>query len=418
MTDEEISRLHHELIDRLKEEGAIRSPRVEAAFRAIPRHLFLPDVPIEKVYQDQAIVTKWDGRMPLSSSSQPSLMAMMIEQLDLRPGQTVLEIGTATGYNAALLAHIVGDAGAVHTIDIDEDLVEAARRHLELAGVPGVHVILGDGGFGHEEAAPYDRIILTVGSWDIAPAWYRQLREGGRLVLPLALVGMHQKSIAFELAGDHLESISHTSCGFIRLRGAFSEPEGGKIALGPEPNVELQLPYGDDRAIDPDAVYGMLTGPSKVYPIGIRVSEREMHMRLLQRLWLRLRGIVALVATGPLADKGVIPYLSGVSEKFCFSTGLLNDRGMALIVRSPGSSLPAETADEGNTIDLFIRCFGAGEELADQLIAEITAWDASGRSAEDAGLRIRAYPMENPYPPDANELVIEKQHVRLLLDWR
>ncbi|MEP7219972.1 MAG: hypothetical protein ABI876_13700, partial [Bacteroidota bacterium] len=261
-------------------------------------------------------------------------------------------------------------------------------------------------------------IILTVGSWDIAPAWHRQLRQGGCLVLPLALAGTHQKSIAFQLAGDHLESISHTSCGFIRLRGKFSEPEGGKIAIGPEPNVELHLPYGDDRAINADAVYGMLAGPSKVYPTGVRASERETHMRLLQRLWLHLRGIVVLVATGTMADKGVVPYLSGVSEKFCFSTGLLTDRGMALIVRSPGSSLPAEQPDEGNTIDLFVRCYGAGEELADQLIRAIKEWDASGRSAEDAGLRIRAYPMESPYLPSADELVMEKQHVRLVLDWR
>ena len=101
----------------------------------MPRHLFLPGVEPGKSYADEAIPTKWqpDGRA-ISSSSQPAVMAVMLEQLCVEAGQRVLEIGAGTGYNAALLSHLVGEAGAVTTVDIDEDLVEQASRHLAKPG--------------------------------------------------------------------------------------------------------------------------------------------------------------------------------------------------------------------------------------------------------------------------------------------
>src|SRR5262245_63028457 len=124
--------LHQALVDTLQRDGFIQTPRVLAAFRAIPRHLFLPGVALDKVYQNEPVATirQPDGRA-LSSSSRPAIMALMLEQLCLEPGQRVLEIGTGTGYNAALLAHIVGETGQVTTIDIDQELVESARQHLD-----------------------------------------------------------------------------------------------------------------------------------------------------------------------------------------------------------------------------------------------------------------------------------------------
>ena len=105
--------LNQNLVDQLKWKGILTLPEVEAAFRAVPRHLFLPDLPLEEVYQDEAIATKMlDGQF-VSSSSQPAIMAIMLEQLQLEAGQRVLEIGAGTGYNAALMAHIVGETGQV-----------------------------------------------------------------------------------------------------------------------------------------------------------------------------------------------------------------------------------------------------------------------------------------------------------------
>ncbi len=176
---------HHALVTRLKEGGYLSDPRVEAAFRAVPRHLFLPDVPLEVVYADEAIPTKRRDGLVISSSSQPAVMAIMLDQLALQPGHRVLEIGAGTGYNAALMAHIVGNTGQVVTVDIDDDIVAAAHAHLAVAGFPAVHVVCGDGALGSADAAPYDRIILTVGARDIAPAWIAQVRPDGRLLVPL-----------------------------------------------------------------------------------------------------------------------------------------------------------------------------------------------------------------------------------------
>src|SRR5689334_12849024 len=167
--------LHRALIDALVRRQAIKGPRVEAAFRAIPRHLFLPDVPLAEAYRNEAIPTKLADGEAISSSSQPEMMAIMLEQLALEPGLRVLEIGAGTGYNAALMAHIVGEMGQVVTVDIDEDLVEDAREHLRATGFEQVQVVCADGGYGYPELAPFDRIILTVGAPDITPAWWAQL---------------------------------------------------------------------------------------------------------------------------------------------------------------------------------------------------------------------------------------------------
>lgn len=219
----EISAQHQALVDQLKQTKSIRTPRVEAAFRAVPRHLFLPNVPPEKVYRDEAIVTKRLDGQSVSSSSQPAVMAIMLEQLDLQPGHSVLEIGAGTGYNAALISHIVGSTGQVVAIDIDKDITENALKHLAEAGFDKVQVICTDGGFGYPSAAPYDRIILTVGAWDIAPAWREQLKPNGRLVLPLTVQEDVQITVAFEETDGYLMSISASPCGFMKLRGAFAE---------------------------------------------------------------------------------------------------------------------------------------------------------------------------------------------------
>jgi protein-L-isoaspartate(D-aspartate) O-methyltransferase len=211
-------------VDQLKRAGQIRSPLVEAAFRAVPRHLFVPGFPLETVYSDRAINVK-----PGASSSQPTVIANMLELLQLEPGQRVLEIATGTGYNSALVAHIVGESGRVITVEIDEELAASARHHLETAGFSRVQVVRDDGGHGYRAGAPYDRIIVTTGAWDIAPAWSEQLREGGRLLVPLALLGpSHQLAVCFEAVGDHLESISTYPCVFMMSQGSIAgPPEGG-----------------------------------------------------------------------------------------------------------------------------------------------------------------------------------------------
>ncbi|ARF59619.1 protein-L-isoaspartate(D-aspartate) O-methyltransferase [Streptomyces gilvosporeus] len=193
--------------------GAL-SPDLARAFAAVPRSAFLPEliwpfdmaagrsVPVSKAdaperwhaYADDAdvpIVTQWDdgehtgpepGEVPTSSASMPSVVFRMLQDLDLRPGHKALEIGTATGWNAALMAHRAGP-GNVVTVEVDAAVAATARATVEQLGLP-VRVVHGDGSHGYPEAAPYDRIIATCGLRAIPYAWVEQCRPGGVIVAP------------------------------------------------------------------------------------------------------------------------------------------------------------------------------------------------------------------------------------------
>ena len=255
MADADAQGRNEQLVSQLESSGALRDAAVASAFRAVLRHHFLPGRPLDEVYEDAAILTKMgDKGVPVSSSSQPAIMGLMLQQLRLKPGHRVLEIGAGTGFNAALIAHLVGRNGHVVTLDIDEDLCEQARANLTTAGVEGVDVVQADGAGGWPAAAPYDRMILTASTTDISPKWPKQLVEEGLLVLPLALAGPVQQSVAFVRHGTCLTSNDVTSCGFMPLRGQMAPPSTG---VGSEDEPWLQetgratgysLPAGDLRA--------------------------------------------------------------------------------------------------------------------------------------------------------------------------
>lgn len=221
MSVPEASRLREKLVDELRASGALRREDVARVFLAVPRERFVPGFELDEVYRDQAITTKQESGIAVSSSSQPAIMAMMLEQLDIRPGMSVLEIGAGTGYNAALLRELVGNAGHVTSLEIDPEVAGWARQRLDRAGYAGVQVIEADGASGWEPSGPYDRIELTVGTADIAPAWVDQLAPGGILVVPLWIRTV-QLSVAFAKRGEHLESRSATPCGFMRIRGSLA----------------------------------------------------------------------------------------------------------------------------------------------------------------------------------------------------
>ena len=221
---DDVVALRSSLVQSLLETGAIKQKAVTEAMNKVPRHLFLPGVPLEQAYADTAVPTRWDGQIAVSSASQPAIVAIMLQQLQVEPGDRVMEIGAGTGYNAALIAELVGTLGSVLTVDIDAEIVTEALEHLASAGYPQVRVVVGDGAAGWSSGAPYDRIILSVGASDIAPSWYEQLREDGILVLPLWLGGV-ELSVAFRKHGGILTSLSQTPCGFMRLRGAEAGAE-------------------------------------------------------------------------------------------------------------------------------------------------------------------------------------------------
>ena len=217
--------LREVLVDSLVQTGAITSPAVERAFRAVPRHLFVPKVEVTDAYADRPVFLRWEGERPASSSSQPTMMAKMLEQLRMAPGMRVLEVGTGSGYNAAILSVLAGAEGHVASVDIDCSLVAEAEKNLAAAGYGAVEVACCDGSEGYSRGAPYDRIIVTADARDVSPHWVEQLADGGVLVAPLWFRGA-SLSVALEKRSTRLLGLSTSPCTFIPLRWAQERTEG------------------------------------------------------------------------------------------------------------------------------------------------------------------------------------------------
>lgn len=213
--------LRNELVDYLKREGAVVSAAVEKALRKIPRETFATWLSAEEAYENRAVVNPATSEEGISTISQPFAVARFLEGFALEPGMNVLEIGAGTGYQAALIAHIIGQSGNVVTVDIAEPLTEKARQNLHNAGVNNVEVVLGDGALGYPQNAPYDRIVATVGLREFPLAWTAQLKPEGRIVAPLHLGGAPQNHVLVSLGrkGDRLVGPGLESLNMVVLRG-------------------------------------------------------------------------------------------------------------------------------------------------------------------------------------------------------
>ncbi|WP_165983996.1 methyltransferase, FxLD system [Streptomyces sp. YIM 98790] len=224
-TDDTAASLRAAMVGELEGMGVLQSKAVAKAVATVPRHLFAADQPLESAYAaNKALVIKRDGSgNALSSLSATHIQAVMLEQAEIEPGMRVLEVGSG-GYNAALLAELVGEAGTVVTADIDAEIVERARACLDAAGYGRVQVVLADADGGVPEHAPFDRIIVTAGAWDIPPAWLEQLSERGRIVVPLRMRGL-TRSFAFDREDGGLVSASYRLCGFVPMQGSGAYTE-------------------------------------------------------------------------------------------------------------------------------------------------------------------------------------------------
>lgn len=159
------------------EARGVRDPLVLRAMRRVPRHRFVPEAEVADAYADTPLPIGHGQTI-----SQPYIVARMTELIRPSPAFRVLEIGTGSGYQAAVLADIVSH---VYTVEIVAPLAEAALRRLRLAGYENVTGSIGDGYFGWKEQAPYDAIVVTAAVPRIPPPLIDQLKEGGRLVLPI-----------------------------------------------------------------------------------------------------------------------------------------------------------------------------------------------------------------------------------------
>jgi protein-L-isoaspartate(D-aspartate) O-methyltransferase len=268
--------VHNELVDRLIARGSLWSPALIAAFRATPRHLFLDQVyhhhsggwrtlapeqlsedDLRLIASDRALTTHLSDAGPgeqavaISSSSQPSLMAQMLEDLRLSPGQRILEIGAGTGYNAALLAFVVGSGepgvltpgegtiGDVISIDVDREVLDSASRHLSALPDRCVELYHADGRLGFPSAAPFDRIQVTAATPDMEPAWLEQLVPGGLVQAPVDLA----PGLAYVMQGEVHDGILTGGL----TRPAYFMPLRDEGAAGRDRNApEAPLP-GPER---------------------------------------------------------------------------------------------------------------------------------------------------------------------------
>lgn len=371
--------LRRRLVELLLDRGAVRSECVAEAFRRVPRHAFVPGVPAEDVYTDRSIAIKLQDGIPISSSSQPAIMAEMIEMLDLRGGERVLEIGAGTGYNAALLSELVGPSGSVVTVDVDDELVGAARRQLDAAGYPHVRTVCADGVLGDPRDAPFDRIIATVGVEAVPAAWIAQLREGGRLVAPLTIRGQ-QKVFAFARTACGLESDAIVDAGFIMLRGDAAHAESVALALD-ERGTTLRVLTAHAPDLDVHALARALYGKPRDAPPVRRITIDDVWDGFA--LWLGLHddALCRLTVQGPAAANTPVPNLavgSGALYGLASTLGLADARELAVF------------APRGAN-DVVVRAFGDDGGAVARVQHAIAGWNDAGRPG-NASLHVTVDP--------------------------
>lgn len=216
------------------------SEATEQAYLAVPRHRFIKRfrewgsrewrvVTAENLteysatlYRNQPLILfgEDDQNIP-STISQPAFVLRMLDLLQLRPGHKVFELGTGSGWNAAMMGHLVGSDGSVESLEIIPELAESAAHAVESMGISNVHIVAGDGAEGYAESAPYDRAVFTAGSFDLPRHFYRQLQDDGLLLVVIKTEGGGDNLCLLRKVGDHFQSIELIPCGFVQVRGKY-----------------------------------------------------------------------------------------------------------------------------------------------------------------------------------------------------
>lgn len=200
------------LVNQLKREGRIYTKEVEKAFLDIPRENFVPDSLKKVAYIDSPLEI---GKGQTISA--PHMVAIMVEALDLKIGQKVLEIGTGSGYHSAIVSKLVGENGHVYTTERFSSLSENAKKNLENTGITNVTVVTKDGSEGLPEFAPYDRIYVTCAAPDIPPPLIEQLKDQGKLMVPVGKMICNLELI--EKIEDKIIKKNLGGCAFVPLVG-------------------------------------------------------------------------------------------------------------------------------------------------------------------------------------------------------
>jgi protein-L-isoaspartate(D-aspartate) O-methyltransferase len=232
----------------------------QQAFLCTPRHLFIKRYRhwgtkewhevnegnfgehLSTLYADRALTLFGDDDDHIPSTiSQPSFVLRMLDLLQLRPGHTVFELGTGSGWNAALMGHLVGREGHVYSLEIIPEVAKMATATLDTLGVKNVSIRAADGGEGYAAGAPYDRAIFTAGAYDLPRPFYEQIKEGGLLLAVIKNEGGGDNLFLLRKTADHFESLESMPCGFVQLRGKYQIDTLEPITLETLPEwTELQ----------------------------------------------------------------------------------------------------------------------------------------------------------------------------------
>lgn len=401
-------RLRNALVDQLRADGNACTPAVENALRAVPRHVFVPDASPEDAYANAPVHIKYDtDGGSISCASQPGVVALMLDQLDAQPGERILELGAGTGYNAGLLARLVGESGHITTLDIDDDLVEGARAHLSSAGITNVEAVTRDGALGYAEGAPYDRIIATVGAHGVPHAWLQQLTPGGRLLVPQRLKGTVCRSVAYEQRDGRWMSLGSEMNTFMPLRRGIADDDRRVIPLSAEGTVRLQVPAGQN--IDAEALARVLDHPRTEEWTGmtVRAMESPEWMELFLTCSLPsglIRMLFPQSAKGTLLDQD--PYPS--------STAAVDKGAVTYLARRQSEK---KTPEGGKLWEFGVIGHGPGsDELTAKVAAAIRTWDLKYRDRE-ATFEIQ--PLDAPATEQrAGLFALDTPLNRIVVDWR
>jgi protein-L-isoaspartate(D-aspartate) O-methyltransferase len=386
--------------------GHLRTPEIITAFTETERHLFLPGTSLEAAYDNDAVPVKHDGDgVMVSCISAPSVVATQLEQLGVRPGDKVLEAGAATGYNAALLARLAGPGGTVWTIDVDEDLTDAAAANLKAAGIANATVVLGDGAVGLPGHAPFDRIQFTVGSADIPPAVLDQVAPGGRLVIPLRIRGSISRSVAFERDGDGpaWTAVSHEMATFVPLRKSAAGDARARIPVAGDGTVTVEA--WDEQDIDLDALATVLDAPGATQ--WTEVKFRKGDPWEWAYLWLAtvLPGGISRM---PGKRPGFTPHFSWGSM------AALDGATLAYLTVREGDD------DTGRYWEIGTTGHGPRAAFLTRDVADaIREWDRDyGNQAPAPGLRMAPAAHRDLLTAPDPRFIIDKPASRLVIDWR
>lgn len=400
--------LRNRLVDQLTADGAVRTTRIGHAMRTVPRHLFVPHAPLEQAYSNRPVNTKLDNTgAPISCASQPDIVARMLEQLDVQPGQRVLELGAGTGFNAGLLRQLVGDDGYVTTVDVDEDIVDGARAGLAAAGAGNVTVILGDGAVGYTPFAPYDRIVATVGVHGMPKAWLDQLAPGGRLLTPVRLRGSVSRSIAFEQHDGRWLSVGSEMNTFMPLRRGIADDPRGFVPVAKAGAVTLVT--NGDQDVDAEALTHVLHQPGTEIWTGVLFRGPESAEWL--ELWLTCtlpNGISRMAATQQAIETRLL------SAPYPSSSTTFDKGALAYLTRRKST----QTAPDGATLYEFgVIGHGPGStELAERVTTAAQEWDRTHRE-HDVTFEILP-PTTTPPEARPDRFTLETSLNGYILEWQ